>query len=117
MKNGYASYSYSPYAKTHHNFFFNYGKKYGLTVTRTSSDAKALKAVKAGDWVIAQMKPGYWTRNGHYIVWYDVAGTTALVRDPNGTKPSKTRNTIKNLQSQAKWYLIVSVPESKRLWR
>ena len=115
--------------KTKDGFFTKFPAKYGIKSTRLNTGnlrslsknkagklhARAKEAVKNGDWVVAFMNPGTWTHYGHFILWYDIEGSRALVRDPNATKASKTRNKISVLQSQAKRYWIISVPYSKMI--
>lgn len=108
--------------RTNPQFFIDYPASYGITVTAipggssAAADAAALAAVKSGDWVIAFMSPGNWAVHGHYIVWYDVAGATALVRDPVSISTSRTAGKIALLQKQAWGYYIVHVPANKRVW-
>ena len=112
--------------RTKTGFFTKWPATYGIKVTPTNDKNKALQAVKDGDWVVAFMKPGRWTHNGHFIVWYDIAGSTALIRDPNATKASKVRAPYTTLQSQT-WtgvkgnkhhrYYIVDVPDAKKLYK
>ncbi len=112
--NGYASKTYAN-AKTKYAFFVNYGAKYGIKVTRTDSQAKAEKAVRDGNWVISQMivpkgaSYGRWTRHSHYITWYAISGSDAIIRDPAFTSPSKVRAPISALFAEAKTFFIVDV--------
>lgn len=122
-------YKTSAPGKTKDGFFTKFPAKYGIKSTKVNSGslkamskstaakyhARAKEAVKNGDWVIAFMSPGTWTHHGHFILWYDIEGTRALVRDPNGTKASKTRNKVSVLQAQAWRYWIISVPYKKMI--
>lgn len=126
IANGYRT---SAPGKTKDGFFTKFPGKYGIKSTRLNTGnlkymskskanklhAKTKEAVKNGDWVVAFMDPGAWTHHGHFILWYDIEGSRALVRDPNASKASKTRNKISVLQSQAKRYWIISVPYSKMI--
>lgn len=112
--------------RTKAGFFTKWPAKYGIKVTPTNSHTAAREAVKNGNWVVAFMKPGRWTREGHFIVWYDYSGSNALIRDPNATKASKVKAPISTLQSQT-WtgvsgnkhhrYYIVEVPDSRKLYK
>ncbi|HML50262.1 MAG TPA: InlB B-repeat-containing protein [Propionicimonas sp.] len=116
--------------KTKDPFFTQWPATYGVTLTRLNKrklqklsstqrralHAKARAAVAEGNWVLAFMKPGNWTQHGHFIVWYDTAGSRALVRDPNATKPAKTRAKTSLLQSQVWRYWIVKVPPERKLF-
>jgi hypothetical protein len=111
---------------TYYTYFVPQGAAYNITLTRintsniygsssttaTTSHAKALAAVKAGDWVICCMGKGNWTSSGHYILWYGVDGNNALINDPNSTKITRTNALITLLQSQVKYYWIVEVQDS-----
>jgi uncharacterized repeat protein (TIGR02543 family) len=116
--------------KTRMPFFVNFPKAYGIKSTpiysggnlRNVSAAKAkpyhdraTAAVKAGNWVVCFMGPGQWTHVGHFVLWYDIEGNRALVRDPNGRIAAKTRNTISKLQSQVIRYWIIEVPDANKL--
>lgn len=114
LANGYATMDYSV-AKTTSAGMIAYLGTYGLKVTETTSAWQAESAVRSGNVVIARMNPGFWTQHKHYIVWYDISGSKALVRDPNGTKASKTANTMANLKKQAQTYFIVEIPYEKRI--
>ena len=72
---------------------------------------KALEAIKSGNWVICCMGKGNWTSSGHYILWYGMEGSKALINDPNSSKPSRIRAELSLLQSQVKYYWIVTVPK------
>lgn len=84
----------------------NYSSVYGK---RSDAHAKALAAIKDGNWVICCMGPGNWTSQGHFILWYGVDGARALIRDPNSTAYVRTHGTVELLQRQAKYYWIVKV--------
>lgn len=112
--------------RTKTKFFTKWPAKYGIKVTASNSHSEALQAVEDGNWVVSFMKPGRWTRDGHFIVWYDISGSSALIRDPNATKASKVMAPYKTLQSQT-WtgvkgnkhhrYYIVEVPDEKKLFQ
>lgn len=108
--------------RTDPKFFIDYPAAFGITVTAVpggnsaAAKAAALAAVKRGDWVVAFMSPGNWAVHGHYIVWYDVDGSKALVRDPVSVSPTRTAGQISLLQKQAWGYYIVHVPANQRIW-
>ena len=115
-------YTQAAAGRTKPAFFIDWPKSRGVKVTRipggtsAAADAKALQAVKDGNWVIAFMRPGNWAVNGHYMVWYDYSGSRALVRDPVSNSPHRTRGSIKLLQQQSWTYYIVHVPDNKKLY-
>lgn len=76
-----------------------------------SVNAKALDAVKAGNWIIACMGKGDWTSSGHFVLWYGVDGNYALIMDPNSTKASRRKAAISTFQYQVKFYWEIEVPK------
>lgn len=116
--------------RTKDGFFTKWPALYGVKLTRLSTgnlkkkpiaerraiNAAARKAVEDGNWVVAFMSPGNWTQHGHFVVWYDIEGDRALVRDPNAKKAAKTRAKVSLLQAQAWRYWVVSVPDAKKLY-
>lgn len=104
---------------TYYSFIRSYLQEYGIEAVQlnqsnlykkaSSIHDKALKAIKDGDWVICCMGKGNWTSSGHFILWYDIEGELALVKDPNSTKTSRTRNKVSLLQNEVKYYWHVKV--------
>lgn len=104
---------------TYYSFIRSYLQEYSIESVQlnqsnlykkaSSVHDKALKAIKDGDWVICCMGKGNWTSSGHFILWYDVEGSLALVKDPNSTKTTRTRNTVSLLQNEVKYYWHVKV--------
>jgi uncharacterized repeat protein (TIGR02543 family) len=115
--------------RTRDAFFVKYPAKHGIKSTQLTKgnlrrmsgkkkaaiQKKAREEVKKGNWVIAFMGPGHWTHVGHYILWYDTVDGRALVRDPNGSIPSKTRNRVEVLQREAIRYWVIEVPNSMKI--
>ena len=75
-------------------------------------NAKALEAVKKGNWIIACMGKGDWTSSGHFVLWYGVEGNNALIMDPNSTKASRRKAVVSTFQYQAKFYWEIEVPNA-----
>ena len=75
---------------------------------------KPLEAIKSGDWVICCMGKGNWTSSGHYILWYGMDGDKALINDPNSTAASRIRAKLSLLQSQVKYYWVVTIPANMK---
>jgi len=104
------------------NFVIDWPATYGVTVTRipggssAEADAAARAAVLEGNWVIAYMMPGNWAVAGHYILWYNIEGDRAMVRDPLHNVPARTQNSMWLLMAQSWTYYIVTVPDSKKVW-
>ena len=119
LKSGYKA----PKQGTYYSYFIPAGAKYGITLQRINfaniygatgsvakaSHAAALAAIKKGNWIIACMGKGNWTRSGHYILAYGVSGdgNNVLINDPNSIKAARTCASLKLWQSQVKYYWIV----------
>lgn len=115
--------------RTRDGFYTKYAKKYGVKVTRLNKgdlrkkskkarakiNKKALDAVKEGNWVIAFMRDSLWAKRGHFILWYDVEGKNALIRDPVTTLPKRAKNKYSLLQKEAVRYWVIEVPDDKKL--
>lgn len=74
--------------------------------------SQVLAAVKQGDYVIACMGPGNWTRSGHFVVLWDVdvERDIAYVNDPASTLVRRTRGSWKLFKQQVKFYFRVRRP-------
>lgn len=106
---------------TYHSYFIPQGAAYGIEVERVNTanlrgldyakakpyHAKALEAVKAGDFVISLMGPVLWTSGGHYILWYGVDGESVLINDPASTAPHRAKAPLAVMQKEVKYYWIV----------
>ena len=73
----------------------------------TSSDKKAKAALKKGQYVIACMGPGDWTRSGHFILLRKIKGSTVYIHDPASSAKSRNKSTWDKVQYQAKYYWII----------
>ena len=123
LKNGYKA----PNQGTYYTYFVPQGKVYGIPVSRINtsniygsnsntakeSHAKAVAALKAGNWVIACMGKGNWTSSGHFILAYGISGNNVLINDPNSTKAARLNASIALWQSQVKYYWIIELNSSK----
>lgn len=85
---------------------------YHGTGSAKAINAKALEAVKSGNWVIACMGKGDWTSSGHFVLWYGADGDKALIMDPNSTKASRRKAVITTFQYQAKFYWEIEIPNA-----
>jgi hypothetical protein len=117
LRNGYKA----PKQGTFYTYFVPQGKVYGLDVSRVNTadlrhmtfagskphHEAALKAVKDGDFVIACMGPGLWTKGGHYILWYGVDGSDVLINDPGSAAAHRAKAPLGVLQKEVKYYWIV----------
>lgn len=80
--------------------------EYDLEFLQTASSVEALEWMNTQEdpLVICAMGPGLWTREGHYIVLWDVENEKAYINDPNSTEIRKTENSYKYMASQCKQY-------------
>lgn len=101
---------------TYASFFPQYFKKYGISAevlwsSAEYQDEKVTKALNNGDWVIACMGPGLWTKGGHYILAYATDGTNVYVNDPASSSAARTKAKLSQLLKESKYYVVVKVPE------
>lgn len=109
--------------RTEDEFFPEYGKKYGLEVTRLLEGdlremppEEALKyheqatdSVKNGNWVIAFMGKGPWTTKAHFVLWYGLIDDEVLIRDSNSKKPEKARNKLSLFRETVIRYWVIDI--------
>ena len=63
--------------------------------------------------VICSMGPGLWTRQGHFIVLWDVNNGVAHINDHASTSQPRTENSYKYMASQCKQYFCFNKPLPK----
>lgn len=87
-------------------YFGDMANEYDLEFLQTASSVEALEWMNTQEdpLVICAMGPGLWTREGHYIVLWDVENEKAYINDPNSTEIRKTENSYKYMASQCKQY-------------
>lgn len=113
VKNSGTSYSY-PAAQA---------AAYGVTVRRLNTSNVygqpahtvhdyALAELKKGNWIIACMGKGLWTRSGHYVVAYGYENGKVYINDPASKSAKRACNTWTLFKSQVKYYWVVEVPEA-----
>ena len=73
----------------------------------TDADKKARAALKKGQYVIACMGPGDWTRSGHFILLRKLKDGVLYIHDPASSARSRQRTTFDKMQYQAKYYWII----------
>ncbi len=62
-------------------------KGHGITrFLKTTSAKTAQQALEQGALVVAHMGPGYWTKDGHYIVLWKIENGVAWACDPGSSK-------------------------------
>ena len=88
--------------------FFKYcAQKYGASkFVQTASFATAEAAIKDGAYVVCSMKPGLWTKGGHFICWWWVDGTYVYVNDPASASSARAKAKKNLMKAQCKQYFI-----------
>lgn len=72
---------------------------------------QALAELRSGNWIIACMGNGIWTKNGHYIVAYGWNDGMVYINDPASYSAVRSCNRWKTFSEQVKYYWVVEVPE------
>lgn len=107
---------------TSYGFFAPCAANYGVKVRRLNTSnvygrttvavhAQALAELRNGNWIIACMGKGNWTKSGHYVVAYGFEDGMVYINDPASTKAARACNTWALFTSQVKYYWVVEVPE------
>ena len=76
------------------SFFKHVADKYKFAKFVQSGNYSALKAcLEAGGYVVCSMKPGYWTKGGHFICAWKFDGTYTYANDPASSSRKKQKTT------------------------
>lgn len=88
--------------------FFQYcANKYGASkFIQTTSYATAEAAIKNGAYVVCSMRPGLWTKGGHFICWWWVDDTYVYVNDPASAAAARAKAKKNLMKEQCKQYFI-----------
>ena len=111
---------------TYYGYFVPAAKRYNLTCyqvnsaniygnTGHSAHATARNAVDSGDFVIACMGKGNWTRSGHYVLVWGVDGNTVFINDPASSSIARTRGSYALFKQQVKYYWVIKRPANRPL--
>lgn len=111
---------------TAYTYFKPAAARYGLTCTQITPGyiygnanspyhAQAKRALDSGDFVIACMGKGTWTRSGHYVLVWGIEGNIVYINDPASTKLMRTRGNYLVFKQQVKHYWIIKRPEAKKV--
>lgn len=91
---------------TQWSFLTDAGSRYSVQGTEISLDENIMKAeLDEGHPIIASMRPGDFTTEGHFIVIYGYDEEGFLVHDPNS-----------RLRSEEEWTFKTLYPQIKNLW-
>jgi hypothetical protein len=94
---------------TEWEFFRKFALKYSMPFKQSGSTMEAIEALKAGAYVICSMKPGKFTKGGHYILAWDFKDGNVIVHDPASTAKERTYGDIRTFETQCKQYFIFLV--------
>ena len=89
-------------------FFPAVSKELGLNADQFSDAAKAKEYLNQGIPVIGSMKPGDFTKGGHYIVFSGLKGNRIFVNDPASRKRTGNVWDVDSTFSQAKQFWAIS---------
>lgn len=110
-------------AGTFYSYLVPQGATYGVGVKRLNNasvygntthtvHSTALAELKKGNWIIACMGKGNWTKSGHFVLAYGYKDGEVYINDPASTKANRACNSWELFKSQVKVYWAVDVPES-----
>lgn len=88
--------------------FFKYcAQKYGASkYVETTSYATAEAAIKNGAYVVCSMRPGLFTKGGHFICWWWTDGKYNYTNDPASAAAKRAKQEIKYIKNECKRYFI-----------
>lgn len=88
-------------------FFKFCANKYGASkFIQTTSFATAEAAIKDGAYVVCSMKPGLFTKGGHFICWWWTDGKYNYTNDPASAAAKRAKQEIKYIKNECKQYFI-----------
>lgn len=88
-------------------FFQFCANKYGASkFIQTTSYATAEAAIKNGAYVVCSMRPGLWTKGGHFICWWWVDNTYVYINDPASSSSARAKAKKNLMKEQCKQYFI-----------
>lgn len=94
------------------SFFKHIATKYKFVKFVQSANYSALKAcLDAGGYVVCSMKPGYWTKSGHFICVWKYDGTYTYANDPASS--SRTKQKTAEFKKECKQYFCF-YPDTKQ---
>ena len=87
-------------------YFQDMANEYDLEFLQTASSVEALEWMNTQEdpLIVCSMGPGLWTREGHYILLWDVQDGIAYINDPMSTEKKRTENSYNYMASQCKQY-------------
>ena len=115
-----------PNQGTAYGYFVPAAKRYNLTCYQLNSvsiynnansqhHATAKNAVDNGDFVIACMGKGLWTKSGHYVLVWGIEGNMVYINDPASSSLARTRGNYLVFKQQVKYYWVIKRPANRPL--
>ena len=122
MANGYKALNQG----TFYTYFVPQLKQYGIECKRLNTSnlykqpsasvhKQVASELKKGNWIIACMGVGTWTKGGHYVLCYDYDGTNVYINDPASESQNRAVNKLSVWQNEVKYYWVVTVPEQSKV--
>ncbi len=111
---------------TYYSYFVPQMQAYGITCKRlntsnlygkSTSEAhtQALAELKKGNWIIACMGKGLWTKSGHYILVYGYENGNVYINDPASVSAAREQNTWQTFAKQVKYMWVVETTLSSEI--
>lgn len=110
---------------TYYSYFVPAAKRYGLECRQLNAasiygnsssahHAAVKQELDRGNFVIACMGKGLWTRSGHYVLVWAVDGNTVFINDPASSSQARVRGSWSLFRQQVKFYWVIKRPASMR---
>ena len=107
---------------TYYSYFKAQGEAYNLKVAQLNATnayhnpsaachTQAIQELVDGNWLIACMGPGNWTKSGHFILVYAIDNGLVYINDPNSNSMSKEVAYISTFTNEVKYYFVVDLKE------
>lgn len=103
---GYKAYK----AGTYHSYMTAQAAEYGVTCYKIAK-TQALTELKKGNWLVALMGPGIWTKSGHYVVAYGYKDDHVYITDPASSRAERACNFWTTFFGQVRYFWVVEVPD------
>jgi hypothetical protein len=75
-----------------------------------------LSELQKGNWIIAVMGIGRWTKGGHYVLCYAYDNGYVYINDSASTDSNRLKAKIEDWQYEVKYYWKIEIPEDKKIF-